>query len=262
MDYSLKSMVKRPPAQGAVALPPIPVPLGLERSLLAQLRRVEQEVARGIRELVLPRYQQKLTTDADEGTFDALRLLVGAMVRSATEQVRELLRLEGKRHTKAWMQSARKAFGIDLSSVVKEEDLDGYLEKAALRNATLIRGMSDDLLKRVASETTNALITGDPVSVLKQKLKRSLEVSDSRARLIARDQTSKLTSDLNRIRHQQAGIEQYTWRTSQDERVRPRHAKLEGIVYRYDEPTGAEEGLPPGQPIQCRCVAQALVVFS
>ena len=59
----------------------------------------------------------------------------------------------------------------------------------------------------------------------------------------------------------QAGIEKYTWRTSQDELVRPRHARLEGNVYRYGEPTGAEDGLPPGQPIQCRCVAQAIVSF-
>ena len=159
------------------------------------------------------------------------------------------------------MAAARRAFGIDLSSVVREEDLEGYLEQAALRNAALIRGMADDLLKRVAQETTSALINGESVAQLQKRLRHQLEVSDSRARLIARDQTSKLTSDLNRIRHEQAGIEKYIWRTSMDERVRARHAKLEGKVYKYGEPTGAEQGLPPGQPIQCRCTAQGVVEF-
>lgn len=261
MKYNLANMVKSRRPGTSAQVPVIAVPLGLERSILAQVRRIEHEVARGIREVIIPKYQQKLTTDADEASFDALRLLVGAMVRAASEQVSQLLKLEGMRHTKAWMAAARRAFSIDLSSVVREEDLEGYLEQAALRNATLIRGMSDDLLKRVAQETTTALINGESVAQLQQRLKHQLEVSDSRARLIARDQTSKLTSDLNRIRHEQAGIEKYTWRTSQDERVRPRHAKLEGNVYRYGEPTGAEEGLPPGQPIQCRCVAQAIVEF-
>ena len=53
----------------------------------------------------------------------------------------------------------------------------------------------------------------------------------------------------------------YVWRTSKDERVRPRHQHIDGIAYEYGKPTGAEQGLPPGQPIQCRCIAQAIVTF-
>lgn len=261
MKYNLANMVKSRRPGTSAQVPVIAVPLGLERSILAQLRRIEHEVARGIREVIIPKYQQKLTTDADEASFDALRLLVGAMVRAASEQVSQLLKLEGRRHTKAWMSAARRAFGIDLSSVVKEEDLEDYLEQAALRNAALIRGMADDLLKRVAQETTTALIAGESAAQLQAKLKRQLEISDARARLIARDQTAKLTADLNRKRHEDAGIDSYIWRTSQDERVRTRHRDLEGRKYRYGEPTGAEEGLPPGQPIQCRCTAQAVVEF-
>jgi len=261
MKYSLASMVRNRRPGSVAQVPVIAPPLGLERSILAQLRRVEQAVAQGIRDIILPRYRTKLTTDADEDSFSALRLLVGAMVRIASQQVAELLQLEGRRHTKAWMSAARRAFGIDLSSVVSEEDLEGYLEQAALRNSSLIRGLADDLLKRVAQETTTALIAGESAAQLQARLKRQLEVADSRARLIARDQTSKLTSDLNRRRQEEAGVDSYIWRTSQDERVRARHRDLEGRQYRYGEPTGAEEGLPPGQPIQCRCVAQGVVVF-
>lgn len=260
-SYRLASMVRgrRP---GSVALVPvIPVPLGFERSYLAQLRALEQTIAQGIRDIIVPKYETKLVTDADEDSFNAFRLLVGAMVRSVSQQVGELLKLEGRRHTKAWMGSARRAFSVDLSSVVADEDLESYLEAAALRNASLIRGLADDIMKRVATETTNALIGGKSAAELKTILKRQLEIGDARARLIARDQTGKLTADLNRIRHEQAGIDEYIWRTSQDERVRPRHRDLEGKQYKYGEPTGAEEGLPPGQPIQCRCIAQGIVRF-
>ena len=51
----------------------------------------------------------------------------------------------------------------------------------------------------------------------------------------------------------------YTWMTSRDERVRPRHKELDGKEYEYGKPTGAEDGLPPGQPIMCRCVARGIV---
>lgn len=261
MRYSLANMVKNRRAGSTALMPVIEVPIAFERSLLAQLRRVEQACAQGLREIILPRYEQKLTMDADEDSFSALRLLVGAMVRSASDQVGQLLKLEGRRHTRAWMAAARRTFGVDLSSVISEDDLGDYLDAAALRNSSLIRGMADDLLKRVAQETTTALIGGESAAQLQKRLKRQLEIADSRARLIARDQTSKLTSDLNRRRHEEAGVDSYVWRTSQDERVRPRHARLEGTKYRYGEPTGAEEGLPPGQPIQCRCTAQGVVVF-
>lgn len=259
--YRIAAMVsnRRPGTRALV--PVIEASIGLERSILAQIRRVEQEMARAIRELIIPKYRQLLITDADSNTMDAVRLLIGAMVRAASEQISNLIRLEGQRHTKAWMAAAKRAFGIDLASVVKEEDLEGYLEAASLRNASLVRGMSDDMLKRIAVETTSALIAGEGVGKLQARLKKQLDLTDNRARLIARDQTSKLNADLNRIRHEQAGITDYIWRTSQDERVRPRHRDLEGKQYKYGEPTGAEEGLPPGQPIQCRCIAQAVVEF-
>lgn len=268
MRYSLASMVKNRRPGTTALMPVIEQSAGAERSYLAQLRRIEHEVARGIREIIIPAYERRkaqlqdgLTLDADEASMDALRLLVGAMVRAATAQVTQLLKLEGMRHTKAWMSAARRAFGIDLASVVSEEDLTDFLEVAALRNASLIRGLADDILKRVAQETTTALLAGESVKDLQARLRKQLEVSDSRARLIARDQTSKLTSDLNRKRHEEAGVDSYIWRTSQDERVRPRHSRLEGTKYRYGESTGAEEGLPPGQPIQCRCTAQGVVEF-
>lgn len=270
IKYSMADLIKRKGRAGtrSAPLPIIEVPIAFERSLLAQLRRVEQEVARGIREIIMPAFDRKratldagLTLDADEASMDGLRLLVGAMVRAAGEQVKSLLALEGQRHTKQFMTSARRAFGIDLGSVIAEADLGDYLEAAALRNASLIRGMADDILKRVAQETTGSLIAGESAKTLQARLKKQLEISDSRARLIARDQAGKLTADLNGIRQQQAGIESYIWRTSQDERVRPRHAQLQGKEYKWGEPTGAEDGLPPGQPIQCRCSAQGVVVF-
>jgi SPP1 gp7 family putative phage head morphogenesis protein len=261
MKYDLAAMVKNRRPGTAAQLPVIPVPLGLERSYLAQLRRIEHEVARGIREIILPAYVSKLTTDADESSMSALRLLVGAMVRAVSGQVSQLMALEGANHTKKWMTNARRAFGINLASVILENDLEGFMEAVSLRNASLIQGFADDILKRVATQTATSLIAGESAATLQAKLKRQLEISDARAWLIARDQTAKLTADLNRKRHEDAGIDSYIWRTSQDERVRPRHAALEGKRYKYGEPTGAEEGLPPGQPIQCRCVAQAIVEF-
>lgn len=75
-------------------------------------------------------------------------------------------------------------------------------------------------------------------------------------RRITRDQTNKAIGNLTKARHEQLGIEQYVRRTAQDERVRPAHATLNGTTQRWDEPPA--EG-HPGQPIQCRCVAEPVI---
>ena len=77
-----------------------------------------------------------------------------------------------------------------------------------------------------------------------------------RAALIARDQVTSLNAELTRIRQQQVGIEQYTWSTVKDERVRKSHRALEGTTQRWDKPPIVDgEPAHPGQPINCRCQA-------
>lgn len=264
MTFDIRQAVPKP--KGTRILVPIIQPsLGFERAYLAELRKLEKGAATAVREIIIPAYVRSPMTDratigdADSAAFGSFSSLLQALQLMVTRRVRELLGLEVQRHTRDWLGKAKRAFGVDLRGAIQEEKLEGYLEAAGLRNAGLIKGLTDDLIKRVQQDTLDALINGEAVSKLQARVKHSLDVSDSRARLIARDQTSKLNSDLNKQRQQELGINSYIWRTSMDERVRARHAALEGNKYRYDEPTGAENGLPPGQPIQCRCVAQAVV---
>lgn len=260
-SYSLALMAQR--RGGTTALfPIIHESAGLQRSYLAELRRFLKNATTAIRDIIIPSYkQQKLLTDATEGSFGNFERVLSSFFASTRDRVDELLRLESIKHTDRFTESARRAFGLDLKGIVSAEDLNDYLDQVALRNAGLIKGLSDDLTKRVRTITVNSLVNGETVLQLQKKLKHELRVSDSRARLIARDQTAKLNADLNKKRHTQAGIDKYTWRTSKDERVRKRHKRLDGKVYKYGQATPAEQGLEPGQPIQCRCIAQAVVEF-
>ena len=79
------------------------------------------------------------------------------------------------------------------------------------------------------------------------------------AKLIASDQSNKLGTTLNHILQKDAGIERYRWSTSVDEKVRKRHHDINGTIYKWGEYTGAEDGLAPGLPIRCRCVAIPII---
>lgn len=265
--YRLASLVEGRRKGSTASLPVIAGTLSAEREYLKVLRRILREMARETRENIVPQAvaeiqaNRAMTSDADRSWFRRLLEMSIDLAISAEGMVGRILGLEAERHTKRFMETAKRALGVDLAAVVRQEDLGDYLAAAALRNASLIKGFSDDTVKRVQTTVTNAVINGRSAADLRKELTKQFHFSDSRARLIARDQVAKTNSDLNRLRHQQAGVTEYTWRTSADERVRPRHRELEGKVYKYGEPTGAEEGLPPGQPIQCRCIAQAVVTF-
>jgi SPP1 gp7 family putative phage head morphogenesis protein len=91
---------------------------------------------------------------------------------------------------------------------------------------------------------------------LAARLAELADVSESRAEVIARDQTLTLNGQITEERQTSAGIERYTWSTSLDERVRDEHAALEGEVISWDEPPAVGH---PGADVLCRCVALAVV---
>lgn len=266
LRYSLAKAVERPKGT-RVTLPPISPRLAPELQYRTALRRILSAAAKEVRESVIPLYQadrtmRSYTGDAArESWFARLRALINELTGVVSGTVRNILDLEGKQHTKGFMAAARKALGIDLAAVIHDEDIADYVETAVARNVSLITNFGDDLLKRIEQTVYDNSVAGNTVATLKAKLKEQFGISDRRAQLIARDQIGKFTSDLNRVRQTQAGVTSYTWLTSRDERVRERHRKLDGKEYKWGEATGAEDGLPPGQPIRCRCVARGIVEF-
>lgn len=243
VDEKLKAKGKR------ITLPPIEETKQSRTDYLKILRSLLREIAR------LGRGARSAFD------FQVLGQTASALAEAAQPLVSKILRLEAERHTETFMATAKKTLGVDLSDVVLKEDLAGYLEDMGLRNAGLIKNLSADAVTRVQQTISTATINGTPIRKVQAQLAEQLRISDRRAQLIASDQMAKLNADLNRKRHEQAGITQYQWLTSRDERVRERHKSLEGKVYKYGQPTGAEGGLPPGQPIRCRCIAKAIVEF-
>jgi len=263
--YSLAAMARR--NSGRALMPIIQESAGFERSYRAAVRRLLTKAARAIRETVIPEFDRERLRVGDqiairdELSFDQFKALLAMFSRDTEGRVQELIDLEAQRHTDKFMENARRAFEVDLRGVITKEDLREHLNALGQRNVALITGLTNDLARRVQAATLETLISGETVGKLRERIKKDLKATDSRAALIAADQTNKLNADMNRIRHMQAGITKYSWLTSQDERVRPLHASLDGREYKYGEPTGAEEGLPPGKPIRCRCIAQAIVEF-
>jgi SPP1 gp7 family putative phage head morphogenesis protein len=118
------------------------------------------------------------------------------------------------------------------------------------------------LFKR-ESKTLEKLLTegeGRSYKSLAGDIMERLDVTARKAELIARDQTLKLNAQINQERQQAAGITEFAWSTSNDERVRESHQELDGKRFRYDDPPIVDgEPTLPGEAIQCRCVAYPIL---
>lgn len=272
LRYSIAKLAAGKQAKGTTALlQPVPLRRAAELELEKALKTVLKGIAAEVRESVIPVYafdlqqrraERRLTRDgANRSWFQRLGTVVNLLGRRATEMVERVLRLEAKRYDEGFMAEAKRVLGIDLRAVVKGEDLGDLIEAAMARNVSLITSMSQDMVNRVEQAVIENSLAGNSVKTLKSKLVEQFGIGDRRARIIARDQMSKFHADLDELRQTQAGITEYDWATSHDERVRPLHKRLDGNRYKWGKPTGAEEGLPPGKPILCRCRARAVIVF-
>jgi SPP1 gp7 family putative phage head morphogenesis protein len=159
-----------------------------------------------------------------------------------------------------WGKFMKSMVGIDLYSA--ESWVVPFAKLWINRNVTLITSLTVDIIKKVEVEITNGLLSGKSVRTIAKGLYDEgglLSGQKARARLIARDQVSKINGNMTQKRQQDGGIELYVWRTSGDERVRASHSAHEGTIYSWSNPpegTGA-----PGEDYQCRCHAEPIMVF-
>ena len=164
-----------------------------------------------------------------------------------------------------------RALGVEWASIMASAAIAGAVETAIAANVALIRTIGEHHWGRVI-EAVTANYQGKIFAEgsLSNRLARIGTLSQREAKRIARDQTSKLCTSLNAIRQQDAGINRYTWRNSQDQRVvgnpaglypqgnavHGDHWQREGQAFRWDQPP--EDG-HPGQPIHCRCTAEPII---
>jgi SPP1 gp7 family putative phage head morphogenesis protein len=159
-------------------------------------------------------------------------------------------------------------FGKQLASVIGVDpgtlDYDTRMARARFRleNLDLITSLATAKVDRVQAilERHGA---GGRVEQIQADIEAETGATPARAALIARDQVLKLNAEVTQVRHVNAGIREYVWRTSRDERVRKGHRDLEGKTFAYGDPPVVDERTgrraAPGLDYRCRCTAEPIV---
>lgn len=140
--------------------------------------------------------------------------------------------------------------------------------KAGIReNVALIKSIPQKYFEGIQGEVMRSIQTGRGMADLQPYIEHLGQTTKKRAALIARDQTSKATTAINRARMQGLGIRKFEWlHSAGGKEPRPLHKNvLNGKVFSLDDPpviderTG-ERGLP-GQLINCRCRMVPVISF-
>jgi len=234
------------------------------RELIAIINKTREALEPLYRELpgLLERAERdRSRQDAGEGPrARALIELARQQLANAVKPT-DIERLAGKfaERTQSWqrMQFAKQtkaAFGVDILST--DPRLPAIVEGFVSENVSLISDLPRKLLTDVEGVVTRGLTSGKLNSDIAKELEQRLNVSKSRAKLIARDQVGKLYGQVNASRQKSLGVSRFVWRTVGDERVRDEHSSLDGKIFSYDDPPS--EGLP-GEPINCRCYAEPVL---
>lgn len=260
---------KRPPSLRA-----IPPPRGLVVAYTATLLRLSRELDAILAGALA---SAGLRADAADGDPPALDVLSKPQLARALERARKAMERATSRRSLAgaidalgartvrlaqsrWRAELQRAMGVTPVDVVP----DLFVTSFRNRNLDLITSLAGEKLARARRIITERGTT-DRVETLAQRIQEDTGATASRAALIARDQVLRLHASVTEAQHKAAGIVEYEWSTSGDERVRPGHRELNGRRFRYDDPPVVDprsgRKAHPGQDIQCRCAAVPLLDF-
>jgi len=159
-----------------------------------------------------------------------------------------------------WRALVRSQYAVD---PIMQEDKERYtnlLTNWSRSNSLLIKDIPFKTSNQIAELTRKSLIDGtnltDVTNEIFDIMSERTSVQESRAKLIARDQVSKLNGQLTMERQTDLGVESYVWRTVGDERVRDEHDDNDGETFSWDSPPATGH---PGEDYQCRCWAEPIL---
>lgn len=242
------------------------VPVTLERDYFKQIMRAINPAFMLIREELIPRLQEIRDLFLNNTQLDGMRLdstyselitkimksikagsailVTDLVIRDIADKNANAISTFNKYQVSKQMTSV-----LGVNPIVSEPYLEPLVKSFTERNVALIKTIPDQYLNQVETTLRTGVEAGKNTATLTKEIQERFNITKNRAKVIARDQVSKFNSSLTKVRQQEAGVSEYIWRTSGDERVRPSHRTKDGKKFKWSKPP-SDTG-HPGQDYQC-----------
>lgn len=181
-------------------------------------------------------------------TLEPWALAISGRMLSDAERI-------NKRQWKAYSQD----IGRELAHEIANTGTGDAIRDLQKYQVLLIKSLPIEAAQRVQRIATEALSNGNRYDELKREILRTTDVTESRATLIARTESSRAAATLTQVRAQKAGSPGYIWRSHRDKRTRKSHREMNGQFVAWESPptldklTGHAGCIP-----NCRCFAMPI----
>lgn len=242
-----------------------------EREYTRLLLRFSRDMQRDVNQLLIPRIDNiKQQFDREmrgDGVFDDLSALIAVLLQragllAAPLQIAlpNIAQSISKQNDRQFQMVVRSNTGKDVGqlgvNVFRNEPFLRPLSDAWIKtNTDLIKSLPTRFYPELEGIIRRGVVSGMSVKDIQKEIKARYGVTDYRARLIAQDQTTKFHAQLTEYRLKSVGVTRYRWETVNDSRVRPAHVDRNGKEFSWDNPPSDGH---PGQPVRCRCRAEAV----
>jgi len=241
-------------------LVPIPVERAYQKALLDYVsewdRLTEEILIKNLPSLVSEADIELMRTDSfgDSANRMILSLTSGiSALKFPKQQVAENVgQNTNEFNEKQWEKIQKSAVGV--SFFQSQPWLTPLMDSFVKENVTLITNMESDYIAKVDGIVQRGLRNGSRHETIAKEIQKQIGVSKNRAKLIGRDQVSKLNSQLAQRKQEGIGVKEYIWVTAGDERVRPTHRANNNKKFAWDNPPAVTGH--PGEDVNCRCIAQ------
>lgn len=161
-------------------------------------------------------------------------------------------------------------------TIMSEKTKKRIADEWALNLDLWIKDWVGDNIIKLREDVQANTLAGGRAAGLVSTLQHNYGTSKTKAKFLARQETSLMVSKLREAEYAEAGITHYMWETAHDERVRPdfrgmsekaranyrgsNHFALDARIFRFDEKpitnhyTGVRNS--PGEDYGCRCLAR------
>ena len=239
--------------------------VALQQLVLAVKKQIDEKVIPLLRRLASEYVADSWDDDIGNIFNEQMDLWTGTDFSSRANRVAQDFVVSADAVHRKRFQEQMKRIGIDVFG--QSPKISDYLQAAASSNVRLIESIPAEYLGKVRTLVEANMRAGRPPGAIVTRIQEQFGVAKSRAKLIARDQTNKINSELTERRQREVGFEYFQWVSSHDERVRHDHQVIANRVtefgkgvYRWDDPPKNDRGetITPGSDYQCRCTARPL----
>lgn len=227
-------------------------------SIERKYARALMKVARHVGDIIngFPAAAAESISPIQRALGDYAELITGWATHQATEMLQAVDRLD---------ETAWRKRSVEMAGWMRREIRDtptGELMRMRLEEQVhLIKSLPIEAGQRVHKLTIEALENGERASTIEEEIRRSGDVTKSRAQLIARTEVARTSAELVEARATRIGSDGYIWRTSEDGDVRDSHKEMNGKYVPWSTPPTLSDGTTThaGMIYNCRCYPDPVI---